>query len=53
MCKMTLRQFDDTLKLYIKSYQADADELNWIQRTLDIIIDLLLNMKNMYGISDI
>lgn len=53
MGKMALRQFDATLKTYIKSYQADADELNWIQRTLDVIKALSLNIFSSGRILDI
>lgn len=53
MGKLTLRQFDANIKPEIKSYQADANELNVIQRILDVIKALSLNIFKSERIVDI
>lgn len=53
MGKMTLQQYNASIKAEIKSYQADAGELYIIQRTLDIIKALSLNIFRSERLLDI
>lgn len=46
MHKMTLQEFDNALKPQIQSYKADANELTALQKLLDLIKAMALNIFN-------
>lgn len=53
MHRMTIREFDKAIKPQIQSYQADANELTAIQRLLDLIKAMALNIFNDATLIDI
>lgn len=53
MHRMTIREFDKAIKPQIQSYQADANELTAIQRLLDLIKAMALNIFNDATLLDI
>ncbi|USK71752.1 phage head morphogenesis protein [Peribacillus asahii] len=44
MTRFTLQEYDRALKMNIKAYQADADELTFAQRVLKLVRALTLNI---------
>ena len=44
MARFTLQEYDRALKMNIKAYQADADELTFAQRVLKLVRALTLNI---------